>query len=121
MQEDAPDRESRQYQRNAPHLLSLLSFFGFLWLPTDGGGHVEEGVGLSDWERGRLRRQRHNQQGERGKVSNTHHPLPALLIQVYAKFGGGTCSVYGGGGLEVWQRWEEEGGGESAGARDFRN
>jgi hypothetical protein len=121
MQEDATDRESRQYQRNVPHLLSLLWFFGFLWLPTDSGGHVEEGVGLSDWETGRLRRQRHNQQGERGKVSNTHHPLPALLLQVYAHFGVCTWCVCGGRWLNVWERREGEGGGKSSGARKIRN
>jgi hypothetical protein len=58
---------------------------------------------------------------QRGRVSYLHPSLPPLPIQVCAKFGVGTCSVYGGGGLQVWERREEEGGGESAGARDLRN
>jgi hypothetical protein len=59
--------------------------------------------------------------GLQDRVSYMHHSLPPLLIQVYAKFGGGTCSVCDGRGLRVWERREGEGGGESAGARDFRN
>lgn len=57
--------------------------------------------------------------GER--VSYMHHSLPLLPIQVCDKFGVGTCSVCGGRWMQVWGRREEEGGGKSAGARDFRN